>query len=69
MADDIERRRSVVDRIDNWLLVIGGVIAVYVVFQVIGWIMSAVYMLLRFAVAVVIVVVVVGLLSRRRGSD
>ena len=54
------RKRSTLETLDNWLLVVVGVIAVFVVLNVITWIMGAVFSFVWFLVKVAIAAAIVG---------
>ena len=69
------RKRSTLETLDNWLLVVVGVVAVFFVLNVIGWIMGAVFGFVWFLVKVAIAAAVVGVVfsiasgRRRRHVD
>ena len=64
------RKRSTFETLDNWLLVVVGVIAVVVVLNVISWIVGAlfgfVWFLVKVAIAAAVVGVVFSIASGRR---
>jgi hypothetical protein len=63
----IERRKgSTVSKLDDALLVVLGVVAVLAVFTVVGWIMHAVFFLVKVAIAAVVFGLIVRAVASRR---
>ena len=64
------RKRSTLESLDNWLLIVVGVVAVVVLLNVISWVVGAlfgfVWFLVKVAIAAAIVGVVFSIASGRR---
>ena len=59
-------RRSVFDVLDTWLLIVVGILAAVVVWNVLGWVFGVVAFLIKVAVVALVVAVAVRIASGRR---
>ena len=59
-------RRSTLDILDNWLLIVVGIIAAVIVWNILGWVFGAVIFLVKVAVAALVISVAVRIASGRR---
>jgi hypothetical protein len=59
-------RRSTLDVLDNWLLIVVGIIAAVFVWNILGWVFGAVLFLVKVAVAAFVIAVAVRIASGRR---
>jgi hypothetical protein len=59
-------RRSTLDILDNWLLIVVGIIAAVVVWNILGWVFGAILFLVKVAVAALVIAVAVRIASGRR---
>jgi hypothetical protein len=62
----VASRRSTLDVLDTWLLVVVGIIAAVFVWNVITWVFGAVLFLVKVAVAALVIAVAVRIASGRR---
>jgi energy-coupling factor transporter transmembrane protein EcfT len=62
----LERRRSVVDRLDDALLVVVALVGVVVLFSVVGWVVNTVVFFVKVALVAVFIGLIVRLVARRR---
>ena len=62
----MEPRRSALDRLDDGLLVVAALVAVVVLFAVIGWIVNTIVFFVKLALVVVFVGLILRFLTRRR---
>jgi len=62
----LEPRRSALDRLDDGLLVVAALVAVVVLFAVIGWIVNTIVFFVKLALVVVFVGLILRFLTRRR---
>ena len=59
-------RRSVLDVLDTWLLIVVGILAAVFVWNVLGWVFGVVAFLIKVAVVALVVAVAVRIASGRR---
>lgn len=59
-------RRSTLDVLDNWLLIVGGIIAAVIVWNILGWVFGAIFFLAKVAIAAFVIAVAVRIASGRR---
>jgi hypothetical protein len=59
-VSSLERRRSVLDRLDDGLLVVVALVGVVVAFMVVGWIVDTIVFFVKLA----LVAVFIGLIAR-----
>ena len=65
-VSSLEPRRSVLDRLDDGLLVVAALVAVVVLFAVIGWIVNTIVFFVKLALVVVFVGLILRFLTRKR---
>ena len=58
-------RRSTLDTLDNWLLIVVGIIAAVFVWNVLTWVFGAIFFLVKVAVAALVIAVAVRIASGR----
>jgi hypothetical protein len=59
-------RRSTLDVLDSWLLIVVGILAAVFVWNVLGWVFGAIFFLVKVAVAALVIAVAVRIASGRR---
>ena len=59
-------RRSTLDVLDTWLLVVVGIIAAVFVWNLLGWVFGVVAFLVKVAIAALVIAVAVRIASGRR---
>ncbi|MDQ1373987.1 MAG: hypothetical protein QOJ09_1325 [Actinomycetota bacterium] len=59
-------RRSTLDVLDNWLLIVVGIIAAVFAWNVLTWVFGAIFFLVKVAVAAFVIAVAVRIASGRR---
>jgi hypothetical protein len=59
-------RRSTFDILDSWLLIVVGIIAAVVVWNILGAVFSTIFFLVKVAVAAFVIAVAVRIASGRR---
>ena len=59
-------RRSTLDVLDSWLLIVVGILAAVFVWNILGWVFGAIFFLVKVAVAALVIAVAVRLASGRR---
>ena len=65
-VSSLERRRSVLDRLDDALLVVVALVGVVILFAVVGWAVNTVVFFVKVALVAVFIGLIVRLVSRRR---
>jgi hypothetical protein len=65
-VSSLERRRSVLDRLDDGLLVIVALVGVVILFSVVGWVIHTVLFFVKVALVAVFIGLIVRLVARRR---
>src|SRR5207244_5759572 len=69
MLEPRNRRRSTLDRLDDGLLVVAGIVGVLLVLQVVSWVVGTVLFVIKLAVVAAVVFVILRVLAavRRNG--
>jgi hypothetical protein len=62
----VASRRSSLDILDNWLLIVVGIIAAVFVWNILSWVFGAVFFLVKVAVAAFVIAVAVRIASSGR---
>ena len=65
-VSSLERRRSVLDRLDDGLLVIVALVGVVILFSVVGWVIHTVVFFVKLALVAVFIGLIVRLVARNR---
>ena len=65
-VSSLEPRRSALGRLDDGLLVVAALVAVVVLFAVIGWIVNTIVFFVKLALVVVFVGLILRFLTRKR---
>ena len=58
-------RRSTLDVLDNWLLIVVGIVAAVFVFNILSWVFGTIFFLIKVAVAAFVIAVAVRIASGR----
>ncbi|HMC41881.1 MAG TPA: hypothetical protein VKI20_02645 [Acidimicrobiales bacterium] len=66
MLEPRNRRRSTLDRLDDGLLVVAGIVGVLLVLQVVSWVVGTVLFVIKLAVVAAVVFVILRVLAALR---
>jgi len=65
-VSSLERRRSMLDRLDDGLLVIVALVGVVILFSVVGWVIHTVVFFVKLGLVAVFIGLIVRLVAHRR---
>jgi len=69
MLEPSNRRRSTLDRLDDGLLVVVAIVGVFLLLQVLSWVVGTILLVVKLAVVAVVVAVIMRAVAGLRRGD